>query len=64
MRFKTVMLMMTLAAGTPAAASAATCVQIYQTCLNDTYDTSGITRILADLECAAKYVGCIRAAVV
>jgi hypothetical protein len=51
-----------LAIATPAA-NAATCVQIYEKCLNDTWDTSGFARILADLECAAKYAGCVRAAI-
>jgi hypothetical protein len=64
MRVKSVFMLAALAATTPAAADAATCVDVYYKCLNDTWDTSGITRYLADLECAARYVGCVRKAVV
>jgi hypothetical protein len=47
----------------PAAASARTCISVYEQCLNDTWNTSGITRILADIECGARYAGCVRAAI-
>jgi hypothetical protein len=48
----------------PSTASAAkTCVQIFEECLNDTWNTSGISRVLADLECAARYAGCLRAVI-
>jgi hypothetical protein len=50
---------------TPSIASAAkTCVDVYQECLNATWDTSGLARYLADIECAARYAGCLRAVVV
>ena len=50
-----------VSAVSPSMASAAkTCVEVYQQCLNDTYNTSGITRYLADIECAARYAGCLR----
>jgi hypothetical protein len=49
---------------TPSIASAArTCVATYEQCLNDTWDTSGLTRYLANLECAARYAGCLRAVI-
>ena len=49
---------------TPSLASAAkTCVETYEQCLNDTWDTSGLTRYLANLECAARYAGCLRAVI-
>lgn len=50
---------------TPSLASAAkTCVDVYEQCLNDTWDTSGLSRYLANLECAARYAGCLRSVVV
>ncbi|HEY0808770.1 MAG TPA: hypothetical protein VGD49_01365 [Longimicrobiales bacterium] len=64
MRFKTLVLTSAFAVATPIAANAATCVDIYQQCLNDTWNTSGLTRILADIECGAKYAGCVRRAIV
>jgi hypothetical protein len=49
---------------TPSMASAAkTCVEVFEQCLNDSWNTSGLTRYLANLECAARYAGCIRAVV-
>ncbi|HEX7049694.1 MAG TPA: hypothetical protein VF188_05730 [Longimicrobiales bacterium] len=55
------MVLLTLAAGgVPARAEAASCTDGYQKCLNDSYDTSGFTRVLADVECLAEYVGCVR----
>lgn len=49
---------------TPSVASAAkTCVETYEQCLNDTWNTSGLTRYLANLECAARYAGCLRAVI-
>lgn len=53
-------LLAALGAGVPGQARAATCVDGYNKCLNDTYDTSGWTRILADVECFAGYLGCVR----
>lgn len=42
-------------------ASAESCVEQYQKCLNDSWDTSGALRLLADLECGAEYAGCVAA---
>lgn len=44
----------------PQQATAQTCTRSYQKCLNDTWDTEGATRLLADVECAAVYAGCVR----
>ena len=45
----------------PAAASAAkSCQELYYQCLNDSWDTRGLERIAADLECAIRYAGCIK----
>lgn len=63
MKVKMVLVLSALSVLTPAVASAKTCVDVYEQCLNDTSNTSGITRILADLECAARYVGCVRQAI-
>jgi hypothetical protein len=63
MRFKPLLSAIAAVAIVTPAANAATCVDIYQKCLNDTWNTSGILRTLADLECAAKYVGCVRASI-
>ena len=60
------MLMAFITAGslTPSMASAAkTCTEIYYQCLNDTWNTSGLLRHLADLECAARYAGCLRSVI-
>jgi hypothetical protein len=48
------------AVAAPRPVAAEDCVRGYEQCLNDTYDTSGATRILADIECFAGYVGCVR----
>jgi hypothetical protein len=54
-----------MSAITPSWASAAkTCVDVYEQCLNDTWDSSGLTRALANLECAARYAGCLRAVII
>lgn len=45
----------------PASAHAAkTCLDVYYQCLNETQGTKGIERILADVECGARYYGCLR----
>ena len=50
-----------ISAAAPAIARAATtCADAYDKCLNDTWNTSGFTRILADAECGIKYYSCIR----
>jgi hypothetical protein len=48
------------AAFVPQPAAAQTCTTTYNRCLNETWDTSGGTRLLADLECMAAYMGCVR----
>ena len=56
--------MIAIGAIAPSVASAATsCVAVFEKCLNDTYDTSGLTRYLANLECASRYAGCLRQAI-
>jgi hypothetical protein len=45
----------------PQPATAEECTRAYEKCLNDTYDTEGWTRVLADFECFAAYIGCVRA---
>jgi hypothetical protein len=59
-----VMLILTLAATaaafTPRAVEAQECTGGYLTCLNDTWDTKGIIRVLADVECFSKYLRCVR----
>lgn len=61
-----IMLVLTLVAlGTPFSAqpvSAQKCTGDYETCLNDTHDTSGGVRVLADIECFSKYLKCVMAA--
>jgi hypothetical protein len=47
------------AAFVPQPLAAAECTRQYSQCLNDTADTGGIFRVLADLECGAQYAGCI-----
>ena len=51
-----------LAVLTPDAA-AASCAGDYVRCLNDSYDYPEPFQTMADVECAAKYVGCLRRAV-
>ncbi len=53
-------LLIAAGAGLPGQARAAICVDGYNKCLNDTWDTSGWQRLLADVECFAEYVGCVR----
>lgn len=53
-------LLVAFGAGAPDKAEASGCTRGYQQCLNDTWDTSGFTRVLADAECFADYVGCVR----
>ncbi|HEX7119537.1 MAG TPA: hypothetical protein VF212_12155 [Longimicrobiales bacterium] len=38
----------------------ASCTTSYMWCLNDSYDTRGMLRFLADVECLAEYIGCVR----
>jgi hypothetical protein len=44
----------------PQPVAAQDCTREYQTCLNDTSDTTGFTRWLADIECFARYTACIK----
>jgi hypothetical protein len=57
-------LIATIAVGTvvfaPQPTAAQACTEAYEKCLNDTYDKTGVARILADMECMAGYIGCIR----
>ena len=50
-------------AGLPSVASAAPCTDDYLKCLNDSHDTRGATRLMADVECFARYTGCVARAV-
>jgi hypothetical protein len=53
-------IMLAVAAAVPPRAMAASCLNGYYRCLNDSWDTSGISRILADIDCFSGYVGCVR----
>jgi len=45
----------------PTVASAApACLDQYYTCLNDSWNTKGFERFLADFECLVRYTGCLR----
>jgi hypothetical protein len=48
------------AAFAPQPVAADTCTDNYEKCLNDTWDKEGVSRFLADIECFAGYVGCVR----
>lgn len=49
----------TAGAALPARADAS-CTGDYERCLNDSWETSGFARVLADVECLAGYAGCLR----
>lgn len=53
-------MMVAFGVGAPEKAEAASCTRGYEMCLNDTWDTRGFARALADVECFAEYVGCVR----
>jgi hypothetical protein len=58
---KLLLVLAVASAGVPAAADAAkTCQDQLNQCLNDSYDTKGFSRFLADVECSAQFAGCIR----
>ena len=58
---KVVFAMVLMAMSLPTAASAALpCLDNYYKCLNDSWDTKGFERFLADAECGSAYIGCIR----
>ena len=44
----------------PQPATAQECTDQYQMCLNDSWDTAGATRVMANIECMAGYTGCVR----
>ena len=46
--------------GVPTEARAAECTDAFEQCLNDTYDRKGLYRLMADIECTAEYIGCVR----
>lgn len=56
-------LTLTLAAGAvtvaPRPVAAAGCTDEYVTCLNDSYDLTGVLQTMADIECFAGYGACI-----
>jgi hypothetical protein len=43
--------------------AAAACTDSYYRCLNDTYSTSGLARLLADAGCLALYYSCLKSTV-
>jgi len=64
-RWATVLaLLFVLGAGFPGQASASSCTAAYDKCLNDSWDTSGIRRIMADIDCFAEYIGCVKAKII
>lgn len=44
---------------TPGAVAAQDCTSGYVKCMNDTWMYSGIEQYMANLECGAKYAGCL-----
>jgi|GEM_PF-1834284 len=40
------------------------CTRGYMKCLNDSYDTQGLFRIMADLECGVRYAACLVDAII
>jgi len=46
--------------GVPTEVRAAPCTEAFEKCLNDTWDTKGLLRLFADIECTADYIGCVR----
>ena len=59
-----VVAMVAISAVAPAVASAAaaTCHEQYYKCLNDSWDATGLQRLMADAECGIRYYGCLKAA--
>lgn len=54
-------LLIAVGATLPSQAAANTsCTDNYSRCLNDSYDTSGFGRMMADLECGARWARCIK----
>lgn len=54
-------LLIAVGAALPSQAAANTsCGDAYDRCLNDSYDTSGWRRTMADLECGARWARCIK----
>jgi hypothetical protein len=46
--------------GVPTEARATDCTKGFERCLNDTWDRTGLLRLMADIECTAEYIGCVR----
>lgn len=44
----------------PQPVAAAECTEEYHKCLNDSWYYDGISQTMADVECFAGYVGCVR----
>ena len=61
---KTMLMVLTLAAGAaslaPMPVTAQACTDGYLKCLNDTHETKKFVRMMADIECFADYLKCIR----
>lgn len=47
----------------PVAAQHADCTDNYVRCLNDSWELSGWLQTMADVECFADYVGCVRGSI-
>lgn len=59
---KTMLMLTALALAVPFSAqpvAAQECTRTYEGCLNDTHDTKGGLRLLADVECFTKYLRCV-----
>lgn len=63
---KTILAVLTFAAATvafaprPTAAQEANCTNNYTKCMNDSWESSGLIQVMADIECFGDYVTCIR----
>ena len=60
---RSTLVLVVIALMAPATAQARTCLDGYYMCLNDTQNTSGLLRYIADTACAAAYYACSRSAV-
>jgi hypothetical protein len=57
---KTTLVLAVLLFTTASAGAAKTCLDAYYQCLNDSWETTGLERTLADLECGLRYYGCMK----